>query len=106
METFTFEKDIPIICVDAVFPNGVMDAHHQLHTRLYASTERQYFGLTRPDGTGGHTLKNFADDIPLIGETFRNLLADPRIDPQGYCLEFYLNEHDMRCMVPLAAGKV
>ncbi|MCY7327346.1 MAG: hypothetical protein LH618_02215 [Saprospiraceae bacterium] len=45
------------------------------------------------------------DDFPMVGQTFKKLLDDPRIDPQGYCLEFYLNERDMRCMGPLAEEK-
>jgi len=36
-----------------------------------------------------------------VGKTFKKLLADPRIDKNGYCLEIYLNETDMRCLVPL-----
>jgi hypothetical protein len=29
------------------------------------------------------------------------LLRDPHIDKQGYCLEIYPNEKDVRCLVPL-----
>ena len=47
-------------------------------------------------------IHNFRDDIPAIGRTFQQLLDDPRIDPDGYCLEWYLGENDVRCMVRLA----
>ena len=47
-------------------------------------------------------LHNFREDIPGIGRTFQQLLEDPNIDPNGYCLEWYLNENDVRCMVRLA----
>jgi hypothetical protein len=29
------------------------------------------------------------------------LLTQPNIDPNGYCLEWYLNGKDVRCMVRL-----
>jgi hypothetical protein len=47
-------------------------------------------------------LRNFREDIPGIGRTFQLLLQDPGIDPNGYCLEWYLNEQDVQCMVRLA----
>ncbi len=138
MEQITFDLDIPVISLDADFPNGVMAAHMRLHDTLADSEARQYYGLSWSDGKGGllykaaaserspgeaaeygfdtfvikkgvyisETLKNFMDDIPLIGETFQKMLDDPRIDPQGYCLEYYLGEKDMRCMVLLDASKV
>lgn len=46
-------------------------------------------------------LLNFCEDMSHVGETFQALLALPELDPQGYCLELYLNDKDMRCMVPL-----
>lgn len=46
-------------------------------------------------------LLNFCEDMNHVGETFQKLLALPELDPQGYCLELYLNDKDMRCMVPL-----
>ena len=36
-----------------------------------------------------------------VKDTFEELLSDPRIDKNGYCLEEYIGEHDMWCMVPL-----
>jgi hypothetical protein len=48
------------------------------------------------------TILQFMDDLPRIGQTFQQMLAHPNIDPNGYCLEWYLNEHDVRCMVRLA----
>jgi len=38
-------------------------------------------------------------NIPAIGETFQKIIADPRIDPQGVCVEWYFNNKDVRCMV-------
>ena len=38
----------------------------------------------------------------IIGKTFQKLLMHPDLDKHGYCLEIYLNEKDVRCLVPLA----
>ncbi len=47
-------------------------------------------------------VKDFMQDIPAIGRTFQQLLADPRLDPQGYCLEIYdKNDKDVQCLVKL-----
>lgn len=45
--------------------------------------------------------KDWRRDETVVGKTFRELLSDPRIDKNGYCVEKYLNETDMLCMVPL-----
>ena len=47
------------------------------------------------------TLKDYQNDIPSIGKTFQEMLTDPRIDKNGYCLEIYLNDRDMQCLVKL-----
>lgn len=44
-------------------------------------------------------IDNFMSDIPRIRKTFEHLLSDPRIDPNGCCVEMYLGLHDLRCMV-------
>ncbi|MBI1223839.1 MAG: transcriptional regulator [Bacteroidetes bacterium] len=47
-------------------------------------------------------VKDFMQDIPAIGRTFEQLLDDPRLDPQGYCLEIYGRESkDVQCLVKL-----
>jgi hypothetical protein len=47
------------------------------------------------------TIHDFMEDIPAIGQTFQELLTHPGIDPQGYCVEWYFNIYDVRCMVRL-----
>lgn len=47
-------------------------------------------------------IENYRTDIPSIGRTFQSLLADSRVDPNGYCLEIYEGEKDVRCLVKLA----
>ena len=44
-------------------------------------------------------IRNFMDDVQSIGRTFQQMIKDPNIDPNGYCLEMYLNPTDVRCMV-------
>jgi len=46
-------------------------------------------------------IPNFWSDMSIIGRTFKELLAYPGIDPKGYCLEEYLSQKDVRCLVPL-----
>ena len=47
------------------------------------------------------TVNDFMHDIPVIKKTFEKLLFNPQIDPQGYCVEWYFNEMDVKCMVRL-----
>jgi hypothetical protein len=48
---------------------------------------------------------DFMKDLPGIGSSFQMLIAQPNIDPDGYCLEWYLNDKDVRCMVRLDDNK-
>lgn len=47
------------------------------------------------------TLYDFVKDISSIERAFKKLLSYPNIDPQGYCVELYLSEKDVKCMVRL-----
>lgn len=44
-------------------------------------------------------LKDYTKNLQSIGRAFEQLLTHPDLDPQGYCLEWYLNEQEVRCMV-------
>ena len=48
---------------------------------------------------------DFMKDIQSIGKAFQKLISQPNIDPNGYCLEWYLNEKDVRLMVRLDDNK-
>lgn len=50
-------------------------------------------------------IPDFHKNIPQIGQAFQKLLTDSRIDPKGYCLEWYINDHDLICLVPLNADE-
>ena len=47
------------------------------------------------------TINDYASDVQNIGETFNKLLSQPGIDPNGYCVEWYFTEKDVKCMVRL-----
>ncbi len=47
-------------------------------------------------------IKDFRKNISAIDKAFKEILATPGIDPNGFCLEWYLNDTDCRCMVKLA----
>lgn len=42
---------------------------------------------------------DFKRNPAAIADTFREMLKDPRIDPLGYCVEIYLGQADVQCMV-------
>ena len=47
-------------------------------------------------------IHNYMSNMSAFGQAFKQLTADPAIDPQGACVEMYLSEVDVRCMVRLA----
>jgi hypothetical protein len=49
----------------------------------------------------GTTILNYPKDVQSISKAFDKLLRHPGLDPYGYCVEWYLNENDVRCMVRL-----
>ncbi len=49
------------------------------------------------------TITNWRNNVSLIGSTFQKMLQQQNIKPDGYCLEIYINETDVQCLVPLAA---
>lgn len=49
-------------------------------------------------------IQNYEQDVQKISQTFDELLKTPALDPEGYCLEEYINEKDVRCMVTLAVS--
>ena len=47
------------------------------------------------------TVHDFMKDIQPIDRTFKKLLSYPGLDPEGYCVEWYLNNKDVKCMIRL-----
>ena len=54
----------------------------------------------------GTTIADFMLNIPAIATTFQQLVRDPRVDPDGYCLEEYPDSTSITCMVRLSAERV
>lgn len=46
-------------------------------------------------------IQDFCDNPPSIGMAFQQLISEHGIDPDGICVEMYLTERDVRCMVRL-----
>ena len=44
-------------------------------------------------------INDYMQDIPAIGKAFQEILTIPGYDPNGYCVEWYLNDTDVLCMV-------
>lgn len=133
MENYTFQKDVHTYAITASsFPDGIEQAHLDLHARLPKNERRQFFGVSWPDENGHITYKAAAsimeDDGPIegldiftikngpyntfyikdyrkhtesIAEAFNILTKQHEVDPSGYCLEWYINENDVKCLVPL-----
>lgn len=51
------------------------------------------------------TIKNYMEDIEGIGNAFAELISGKDIDPEGYCVEWYYNEEDVKCMIRLQDEK-
>jgi hypothetical protein len=47
-------------------------------------------------------IHNYQNDNLSIDRAFKKLLTDPDIDPLGACVEMYLGEKDVRCMIRLS----
>ena len=113
------------------FPDGIAAAHQQLQDLLPRNDRRNYFGISYPDKNGliiykaaaeimegesmpgleTFVIKNgpynsfyitdYAQNPDSISQAFELLLKQHEVDPHGYCLELYINEHDVKCLVPL-----
>ncbi len=44
---------------------------------------------------------NWKENVQQIGETFQLLIANPGIDKSGACIEGYINDDEVKCMVRL-----
>ncbi len=128
----SIENDITVFYTKAdSFPEGIMDAHQRMHSEIEKVPGRRYFGMSRPEG-GIIEYKAAAEKLPFdarhdlpeltivkgkyvvqliadymlnpdsIGEVFQELLKRNDLDTKGYCVEHYINERDVECMIRLA----
>jgi predicted transcriptional regulator YdeE len=47
------------------------------------------------------TVKDYQKNLSKIRKTFDKLISKPGIDPDGYCIESYISDTSVRCMVRL-----
>jgi predicted transcriptional regulator YdeE len=132
MDYFVLEKDIRVLYVTATsFPDGIKDAHENIHALVPFSKSRRYFGLSRPEGSSGIvykaaaeelkpdeaellgcetlvikkgtyfciTIKDYMKDISSIGKAFGELLSQKDLDPEGFCVEWYVDNKEVWCMI-------
>ncbi len=46
-------------------------------------------------------IHNYMNDLQSIGQAFAEMLSNPDLDPNGACIEWYLSDKDVQCMVRL-----
>lgn len=46
-------------------------------------------------------ITDYRNNLDSIKKAFDLLTAEHETDPNGYCLEWYINEKDVKCLVPL-----
>jgi hypothetical protein len=47
-------------------------------------------------------IHDYMKNLSAIGDAFNELLENPRIDQYGACIEWYVNDNEVKCMVRLA----
>ncbi len=64
METQTLNNDVKVFYVTAAsFPDGILEAHQKLHSMIPFTTERRYFGISRPENGGGIVYRAAAEEL-------------------------------------------
>ena len=46
-------------------------------------------------------IPDFRNNLSSINKAFEKLTSEKNIDPNGYCIEYYFNQNDVRCMIKL-----
>ena len=83
MENLTIEKDKSvIICQASSFPDGIMAAFQQLHSKEPDAFKRTTYGISRPEGGMDHIIYKAAVDEAYEGEG-RSLGFDTVTIPAG-----------------------
>ena len=75
-------------------------AAEQLHAGEAEQLKCETFIIKKGDYIS-YTIRDFHKDMGSIGKAFHKLLEDSRIDPEGCCVEVYLNQDDVQCMIRL-----
>lgn len=83
--------------------NGVIvykAAAEELHDGEAEKLECETFVLKRGAYVSA-VIQDYANNLQQIDKTFQKFIARADIDPNGCCVEWYINEKDVRCMVRL-----
>jgi len=81
-----------IIIYDAAAEEIYQGEAEELGCEKFVIQSGQYISLL---------IEDYINDIAAIAKAFHLLIAYPGSDPEGYCIEWYLNEKDVRCMIRL-----
>ena len=61
------------------------------------------FGLASMVVKGGsyntYYIKDYRENTQAIGDCFKLLLGQAEVDPDGFCVEWYIGPSDVKCMV-------
>lgn len=76
-----------------------------------AAVAERFAGEAEPPGFERHVVKkgeynsifipDFPSDMQCFSRAFSELITDPRLDPEGMCVEMYPTRESVRCMVRL-----
>lgn len=47
------------------------------------------------------TVQDYMKYANAIGYTFQKMLSRPDLDPEGYCVEWYIDNREVKCMIRL-----
>jgi hypothetical protein len=87
------------------FPGDQGKIIYRAATEEKFAGEAEKFGcptwIIREGVYAGVLLRNYMQHIEQIGDTFQQMIARPDIDPEGACVEEYLSQTEMRCLVRL-----
>lgn len=77
----------------------------------WSAIKLTHYGNTDDFGVGQFTISkgeyisimvnNYIEDPLSISSAFQSLTRHPGIDPEAYCIEWYLGEKDVKCMIKL-----
>ena len=132
MDSFTFQEDLPVVCITATGGrSGAQQAMETLRSLLPFHERRQFFGLFWPGRDGGtykaaastfdtdgqnellgrfaikngpynsFYIKDHRSQPGAVEKAFEMLRGEHEVDPDGYCLEWFVNDQDVKCLVPL-----
>nr|WP_199078224.1 transcriptional regulator [Pedobacter sp. ASV19] len=93
MENYNLDHDIPVMFITASsFPEGICEAHDQLHLRVPFSDERHFFGISRPEG-GFHNIIYKAAAQQLYENEARECGLESQVIPKGMYLSIYITDY-------------